>query len=144
MHPHLQANGLAILVSAIVSFALGSLWYGPLFGRVWQRAMGFATKPARAEIARGSAINLIATFFIALGLTHNVLIWRPSTWQAGPDEAPWTYAVFAGLQVWLFFIIPMLLNGVAFERKPWRVFFLNAAFHLLSVMTMAMILSYWH
>ena len=48
-----------------------------------------------------------------------------------------------GLLVWLGFIVPTLFNGVAFERKPWKVFFISAIFQLLSLVTMGMILSYW-
>jgi hypothetical protein len=35
-------NWLAVLVSAIATFALGGVWYGPLFGRVWRVAEGQA------------------------------------------------------------------------------------------------------
>jgi hypothetical protein len=39
--------------------------------------------------------------------------------------------------------MPTLLNGVAFERKPWKVFFINAVFQFISLQAMGMILSYW-
>jgi hypothetical protein len=145
MQPHLHLNPLAIVVATIVSFALGSVWYGVLFVKPWQRAMGFADdkKPSGAEIAKGSVLNLIGTALIAFVLSHDVLVWRPSSWGLTGDQAPHVYGFFAAFFVWLGYIVPVLLNGVAFERKPWRVFFISAVFQLISLMAMAMIISYW-
>jgi hypothetical protein len=33
----------AVLVSAIVSMIIGSIWYGPLFGKLFMREMGMDT-----------------------------------------------------------------------------------------------------
>ncbi len=38
----LSINWLAVLVAAIATFALGGVWYGPLFGNVWRKAEGGA------------------------------------------------------------------------------------------------------
>ena len=40
----------AVVGAAVASMILGSLWYGPLFGKPWMAAMGF-TKDAM-EIGR--------------------------------------------------------------------------------------------
>jgi uncharacterized protein DUF1761 len=144
--PHLHLNPLAIVVSVVVSFALGSVWYGVLFVKAWQRAMGFDAekKPSGAEIAKGSILNLIGTALTAFVLAHLVVIWRPSVWGlTTPDFAPWVYGAFAGFLVWLGFVVPVLFNGVAFERKPWKVFFISAVFQLISLEVMAMVLAYW-
>ncbi len=81
MQPHLHLNGFAILVSAVVSFALGSVWDGVLFVKPWQRAMGFDAdrKPSGAEIAKGSLLNVVGTALMAFVLAHDVMIlsfWR--------------------------------------------------------------------
>ena len=38
----LDINWLAVLIAAVVTFVLGGLWYGPLFGKVWRTAEGQA------------------------------------------------------------------------------------------------------
>ena len=76
-------------------------------------------------------------------LAHEVVVWRPSTWNAGADAAPAVYGFFAAFFVWLGFIVPILLNGVAFERKSWKVFGIGAGYQALSLVAMAMILSFW-
>jgi Protein of unknown function (DUF1761) len=36
----LDIDWLAVLVSAVVTFVLGGVWYGPLFERIWRAAEG--------------------------------------------------------------------------------------------------------
>jgi hypothetical protein len=144
MHPDIHLHAGAILASVVASFALGGIWYGPLFGNTWAKAMGFGdAKPTGAEIAKGSVINIIGTLLMAFVLAHDVAVWRPSTWNAGQDQAPAVYGFFAGLFIWLGFVVPILLNGVAFERKSWKVFAIGASYQFLSLQLMGMILSFW-
>jgi len=145
MQPSLHVNWLAILTSVVASFAIGSLWYGPLFGKIWARAMGFdaATRPTGVQIARGSLLNLVGTLLMAYVLAHDVSVWRPSTWNAGSDRASWAYGFYAGHFVWLGFVVPVLLNGVAFERRSFKVFAIAAGYQFLSLQAMAMILAFW-
>ena len=47
---NLDVNWLAVLVAAVVTFVLGGVWYGPLFGRVWRAAEGQAEpEPGRQK-----------------------------------------------------------------------------------------------
>jgi hypothetical protein len=134
----------ALLVSVVVSFAFGSVWYGPIWSKTWQRAMGFeANKPTGAEIAKGSVINVVGTFLTAFVLAHEVGVWRPSAWNAGPDGAAAVYGFFAGLFTWLGFAVPVALNSVAFERKSWKVFGITTGYAFISYQIIAMILSFW-
>ena len=143
MQPQIHINFLAIPVAALASFVLGAIWYGPIFGKTWSAAMGFSDKPGGAEIAKGSVLNLIGVLLMSFVLSHDVAVWRPSTWGVGADQPPYIYGFFAGLFTWLGYIVPMLLNGVGFERKSWKVFAITAPFQFLSLQAMGMILSYW-
>lgn len=145
MQPDIHVNWLAVLTSVVASFAIGSLWYGPLFGKIWAKAMNLAegARPSGAEIARGSALNLVGTFLMAYVLAHDVAVWRPSTWSAGADQPPHVYGFFAGFFVWVGFVVPVLLNGVAFEKRSWKVFGIGAGYQFLSLQAMGMILAFW-
>ena len=145
MQPDIHLNPLAILASVVASFAIGGIWYGPLFGKVWARAMGFTDdrKPTGAEIAKGSVINIVGTLMMAFVLAHDVAVWRPSTWNLSPDQKPAVYGFLAGFFIWFGFVVPVLLNGVAFERKSWKVFGIAASYQFLSLQAMGMILAFW-
>jgi hypothetical protein len=145
MQPHIQLNWVAILASVFASFAFGSIWYGPLFAKTWQKAMGFseAQKPTGAEIAKGSILNVIGTFLTAFVLAHIVQVWKPSSWNLSGDGPAYLYGVYAGFFTWIGFVVPVLLNGVAFERKPWKVFFIGAGAQLISLQIIGQILANW-
>ncbi len=145
MQPSIHLNWLAILVSVVASFLVGGLWYGPIFGRAWKREMGVPedAKPAGGEIGKSLGLNFLGTLLTAFVLAHGVLGWRPSAWNAGPDAAPAVYGFCAAFFAWLGFVVPVLLNGVAFEKKSWRLFFINAGFQFVSLQILGMILTFW-
>ena len=145
MDPHIRLHGLAILASVVASWVVGGIWYGPLLGKAWVKAQGFPAdfKPSGAEMRRGMALNLLGTLLMAFVLAHSTEVWHASVWGLGPDKAPYVYGFFAGFFTWLGFIVPMLLNAVAFERKSWKLFAINAAYQLVSLQIMGMILCYW-
>ena len=46
---NLDINWLAVIVAAAVTFALGGVWYGPLFGRTWRAAEGQGERMPKQE-----------------------------------------------------------------------------------------------
>jgi hypothetical protein len=76
----LDINWLAVLVAAVVTFVLGGVWYGPLFGRIWRTAEGQAEpQPGRQKhpaVVYGLSFVLMliaaAVLAIALGPDPNV------------------------------------------------------------------------
>lgn len=145
MQPNIHLNWLAIAVAVIASFLVGGLWYGPLFGKPWRKEMGVPpdARGTGAEMARSLGLNVFGTFLTAFVLAHDVLGWRPSAWNAGADASPATYGFFAAFFAWLGFVVPVLLNGVSFERKSWKLFGINASYQLVSLVIIGMIISYW-
>ncbi len=144
MQPMIVVNPTAIVVSVVVSFVIGAIWYGPLFGKTWAQSMGMAAQPSGAEIARGSLFNIIGLFLMAYVLAHSVAVWRPSTWGvSAADQEAWVYGFYGGFFVWLGYIMPMLLNSVAYERKSWTTFGINLGYQFISLQAMGMILSHW-
>lgn len=143
MEPEIHVNALAIVASAVASFVIGGVWYGPLFGKVWAKGMGFDAQPSGAEIAKGSVLNVIGLLLMAFVLAHQVAVWRPSTWGLGPDQGTAVYGAMAGFFTWLGFVMPILLNGVAFERKSWTVFGIQVGYQFVSLQVMGLILAFW-
>ena len=142
MHPTLHLNYAAIAAAVIVSFALGGLWYGPLFGKKWAELMGMKmedAKPGKLPFL----LMIFGTLLTAYVLSHSVQIWRPSVWGAGEDQPSYMYGFFAGFFTWLGFYVPMLLGSVAWEGRPWKLFCLNATYHLINLQVIAMILAHW-
>ena len=146
MQPDIELNWPAIAVEVVVSFVLGSVWYGVVVRDLWQRAMGFtgSALPTGGEAMRGSVINIVGTILTAYVLARLIGAWRPAAWGGAAEPASdVAIALMVGSLVWAGFAVPILLNGVAFERKRWTVLLINAAFQLVSVLAMALILAFW-
>ena len=59
----------ATLIAAIAGFAVGGLWYGPLFGKPWQREAGLSDeriKSSNMPLIFGATfvLNLIASYVL--------------------------------------------------------------------------------
>jgi hypothetical protein len=145
MQPHISVSPIAIVVSVVACFLLGGIWFGAIFGKVWRKAMGFGDARATgAEFARAAIMQIIGLALMAFFLSHEIGLRRPSSWGAGADAAPVAYAFPTAIVLWLGFVVPILLNSVGYERKSWTVFILNAVYQFLSLLLMALILSFWH
>ena len=57
---HLTVSWLAVLAAALSAFAVGGLWYGPMFGRRWQREAGLGD----ADMKRGSMPLIFGASFL--------------------------------------------------------------------------------
>src|SRR6185436_6751634 len=66
--PEIPINYWAVLVCGVISMVWGYLYYGPLFGKLYSKEMGFdAMDPAkRAELMKGMGKNYFITFISAL------------------------------------------------------------------------------
>ncbi|NJM93094.1 MAG: DUF1761 domain-containing protein [Rhodospirillaceae bacterium] len=70
----LDINWLAVVIAAVVTFVLGGLWYGPLFGKVWRAAEGQTeTQPGHQKhpafvYGLSFALMLIAAAVLAVAL----------------------------------------------------------------------------
>ncbi|MBI3857073.1 MAG: DUF1761 domain-containing protein [Planctomycetes bacterium] len=143
MDPKIQLNWLAIIAALAASFVIGGLWYGPLFGKAWKAGMGIPTDAKPAGMGKALALNAFGIFLMAFVMAHSVAAWHASAWGQAPDKAPQHYGFFGGFFNWLGFVIPILLNSVAFEGKKWKVFGINAAYQFVSLQAMGMILAFW-
>lgn len=109
MHPELHINFLAVLVAVIVNFIIGSLWYGPIFGKAWRKEMNIPLdfKPEQKEVFKAMGIMVIGSFFTAYVLFYTTNVWRASSWNAGEDQAAWVYGFYSGIYTWIGFYLPV-------------------------------------
>lgn len=146
MNPHLIINWYAIILSVAVAFVFGFLWYGPLFGKYWATLMGynFEQKPDSKVLRRGIILQVTGLLLTAYVLTYSGQVWRPSVWNAGEDVVGnYMFAFYAAFFTWLGFYVPMQFGKVAWEMRPWKLFFLNVAHDFINLLIMATILAYW-
>ena len=99
-------NWTAIIVLAIAQFAVGSLWFWPLFGKIWMRIhhKTTLTKVQEQEMMKGMRklmlTEFIASFLITIALACLV--------AAIPSMA----GRRIGLMIWVGFVLPMTASNV--------------------------------
>jgi hypothetical protein len=137
----IEINYVAILVAVVANFFVGFLWYTPLFGKAWAKENGFDTsvKPAGGDIAKGMIMNVIGNFLLAYVFAHNMAAW---TFVPDMKDAPVGGTIMmSAIFTWLGFFVPVDLNAVAWERKSWKLFFINTGYHLVTLLVASTILT---
>jgi hypothetical protein len=128
-------NFLAVIVAALVNYALGALWYGVLFGKAWQRLSG----TAQMKVSLLSVIlGLIGALFMSFVLHHAIFF---------ANQFLKTGGVGGGLMVgffnWIGFVAPVTIGVVTYQKKPFALWMLDNSYWLISLLLMGIILSVW-
>lgn len=128
-------NYLAVVVAALANYLIGSLWYGVLFRKPWQRLSGVREMKVTVLSVVLALIGALVTSYVLL---HTL---------AFGSEYMKSYSVGTGLMgaffIWLGFIAPVTLGAVIYEKRPWLLWVLNNAYWLISLLVMSIILTLW-
>lgn len=140
--PDVPINYWAILVAAIANMVVGSLWYGPLFGKMWIAMMGFTPEKMAEAKAKGMTksyvLALVGSLVMAYVLAHSLVFASAYTKTTGVSAG-----LMAGFWNWLGFVAPVTLGSVLWEGRPWKLWILNAAHYLVALLVMGLILALW-
>jgi hypothetical protein len=136
--PHVHINYLAVLVSAVVAFAIGGLWYSPvLFAKQWVNAHGF-TEEQMKEMQKGAGkaygISILCQLLIALAIAIIV---------SYVNLAWFVQGLKLGLLVWGGFALPLGLMAAMFTDRKMAVFLIDAGYQLVYLLVMAVIITVW-
>jgi len=132
-------NYSAILVSGLVSFMFGALWYSPLlFSKTWQKEVGLSDKTLEncniAFILIGTLVLMILmNFGLAISLQEYSLN-NDITWQTG---------VVKGLFFGSFFVLTSLGINMLYLRKSVRLFLIDGGYQLMFLILSGIILAVW-
>ena len=128
-----SVNWLAVIVSALAGFAIGGLWYGPLFGKAWMREVGMTDEKMKSanmlKIYGGALLlNLIAAFSLAMFIGRGDM----------------NFGVFAGFMTGFTFVSMALGVTYLFEHRSLKLWLINAGYQTVIFTVMGAILGAWH
>ena len=128
----MDINLWAVIAAAVSSFALGGLWYGPLFKAAWCREAGVdpGSKPAHPGMVFGAAflLCLLAAYVFALFLGHK----------------PVADAVAVGLIVGVCWVATSFGINYLFTARSLKLWAIDAGYHTLQFTLYGLILGLWH
>lgn len=137
-------NYLAILACGVASIIVGTIWYGPLFGKMWMAGMGFdkLTPEQQAEGKKKMGLSyflqfvcaLIAAFVLAHVLWAFSIAMPTSSFMAGLQGGIW---------VWLGFVFTVKYGESLWTGKAFKYTAVELGYWLVMLVIMGLILSYW-
>jgi hypothetical protein len=136
-----HVNYLAVVVCAIASMVVGWVWYGPLFGKTWMKAMGMNPNMSPEEMKsmqKDATPGYVAMVAGALVMAYSLDRVMSHFGVIGLQQA----LKVAG-EIWLGFVATVFLGGVFFEKRGWTHYFLTVGFQLVNMLVYALILVSW-
>ncbi|MDR0488681.1 MAG: DUF1761 domain-containing protein [Propionibacteriaceae bacterium] len=115
---------IAAAIGALVSFVLGCLWYTILFGKQWQKYMGYSDEEAKAIFAPKRILSAVLCEWFAAACLTGILFNLPMS--------PWIGAVMASV----FVIFTCAKQGIFDGKRP-ALILINSGYLLLSVAIIA-------
>jgi hypothetical protein len=157
----MEMNFYIFFLAAIVPLVIGFVWYGPLFGNVWMKELGF-TKESLADLNRVLTLTLSYLFslFIAMFLLpatiHQMGVYSSLAGEPGFAESTgeaFTYfqdfllnygdrfrtfkhGALHGILSGLFLALPVIAIIAMLERKSLKYIAINAGYWIVTLAIM--------
>jgi len=134
-----EVNYWAILVSAVVSMIIGSIWYGPLFGKKFMAAMGmdkWTPEQKEAEMKKMGMTYFLQ--FVASVLTFYVL----AVFMQRTGSLSVNGGLMMAFWVWLGFVMPTQLGSSIWGGKM-TLFWIGAGNMLVTLLAVGAIIGAW-
>jgi hypothetical protein len=125
---------LKTLVAALATFLLGGLWYGPLFGKAWQRQTGLSDEQVKSA-------NMPKVFGLSFALAF-VAAWVFAMFL-GPAPDP-AFAIGVGAMAGLCWVGASFGINDLFEQRSFKLWAINAGYHTLAFTMFGAVFGLWH
>ena len=127
----IHASLVSVLAATIAGFMAGGLWYGPLFGKMWQAEMRFddVCKPS-GGMARVFAITLVCEGVSAFFLGHLL----------GHVAHSLRTAMMISCGMALGFVIPAMVINASYAQKSLKLILIDAGHWLVVFAIMGAVL----
>ncbi|MEO5565392.1 MAG: DUF1761 domain-containing protein [Luteimonas sp.] len=126
-------NWMAVIVAAVSAFALGGIWYGPLFKQAWAREAGIDLHGVQRHPAKVFGVAFVAALVAAAAFA----------WWLGPAPEL-EYAVRHGVLAGAGIAAMSFGINYAFAGRSFKLWLIDGGYHTLQFALYGMILGAWH
>jgi len=130
----LHFNFAAIFVAALMSFAIGGLWYSPLlFARAWMKEAGLTEQQTKdAPMGRIFGLAAVASLVMAFNLAAFI----------GP-KASLGFGLFAGAAAAIGWVAMSLGVIYLFEQRSLKLWLINSGYQVIAYTLMGGLIGTW-
>ncbi len=133
-----SVNYLAVVVAAAISFVLGMIWHGPLFGKAWATARGVTSEQmeqGKKEMPRFMALIVVTLLIVAWALAVLSGYLHLATWLQGLK--------LAGLCWFGFALTVAAADAMMGTGRRMPQFLISAGSWLITFVVSGIIVSIW-
>lgn len=132
---YVQTHLLGIFLALVATYVIGSVWHGPLFGKLWME-LNKIPMPKKEDRKVSMMFPGLAANFVFVVLESAVL---GRTFQIVQLDSIWHALIIATI-IWLPFSALLLANIYAWSGKSFKVWLLDAMHAWISILAIAAIL----
>ncbi len=130
----LEINWIAIIVVALIYFAIHFFWYFPFaFGNLWLKLVGKESEP-KSKIIRDTIIMIPTSFITVLFISILMNL-------TGMNDI--VSALLLNLILWIGFVATIAINQTNFNDRGLKLFLLEYGFYLIGFLIAGLILAVW-
>ncbi|HEY0751220.1 MAG TPA: DUF1761 domain-containing protein [Chitinophagaceae bacterium] len=131
-----EINWLAVLVAAIAYFAIGAIWYAPLFGKKWVKyhRIDMNDPDAKKGVAGIMLTSFLIMFIVCIGLSILVVKMDLHLFLSG---------VKLGLLTGICFSAAAISITYVYLKKPVGLHMIDGLYHVVGHVAAALILCAW-
>jgi Protein of unknown function (DUF1761) len=134
-HVHHMLNFWAILVTAVIFWFFGAIWFSPLlFAKPWAAMVGRPMGEKPKGVVHGMISSFIGNLLLALVLDH-IIIWSSSS--------SFGHGALVGFICWLGFIAGLVYSHRIYEGRPFGYFAIVGGYWLIGCSLTGGILAIW-
>lgn len=125
-------NWLAVVVATIMTFVVGAIWYGPVFGKAWMAEMGFTEEELKnANMVKIYGTAFVLEFIMAMNLAFFL------------GDSSVAEGAFYGFLTGFGWIALALGVNALFSRTSLKLWFINSFYFVVTFTLMGVILTSW-
>ena len=126
-----------IPIAAIVSFIFGAIWYGPLFGSIWQKHSNITQNQMKSgDFYFIFGLTFVCLLVMAMGMMDSIKQLRD--WEK--QSKKWQDGALLGIYLGLIFILPSMSINALYSKKSWIVLAIDASYQILCLIIMGSII----
>lgn len=130
-----QINIFAVIVSTVIYFILGSLWYSPaLLGKTWMKYQKTNPHEGRGQLPLMLSATFVLSFILCLGLAFIIMKAGVNTFIGG---------VKAGALCGFSFVFCTQAINAMFDKRPFTLFMIDAGYHITGIVISSVVLAVW-